>query len=97
MPIARCALCLLLFGCSSIDPHENFTQVKQSQVGKSADDPGTDVARLFSNRIGETTLPSGNREVAFTGGWDCRYFYEVEKQTRKIVGFRHEGDCAVRP
>jgi hypothetical protein len=98
MPIARCALSvLLLFGCNGIDPYENFRQLRQSQVGKNADDPSTDVGRLYSNRIGEKILPNGNLEVGFTRGPDCQYFYEIEKPTRRIAGWRSEENCFTRP
>ena len=86
----------MLWACtfgSPADNHERFKRIRQADIGKSADDPNTAVGRLFDNRIGERTLPNGNAEIGFNhaGGKYCRYYYEVDRTTKKIVSWRFEG------
>ena len=95
----------LLWGCtfgSPADNHERFKRHRQADIGKGADDPNTDVGHLYSNRIGERTLPNGNTEIGFNhaGGKYCRYYYEVDRTTKKIISWRFEGTektCSVPP
>jgi hypothetical protein len=100
----RCARLVPLVGCLyacsflDFDPHENFKRSLEVQIGKSADDRATDTGRLYSNRIGERILPNGNTEIGFKHLRACRYYFEIDKGTRKIVGSRWEGtqkDCSV--
>ena len=59
------------------------------QVGKSS---STDsAASLWSNWIGETRLPNGNIEIGLRQFRDCRYFFEVEKDSNEFIGWRLEG------
>jgi hypothetical protein len=90
----------ILVACSVLfhDPHENFLKINQSEVGKYAWDSNTTPGRIRSSRIGERTLPNGNREIGFRHIRSCRYYYEVEKDTQRIVGWRWEGkkeDCSI--
>ncbi len=78
--------------------HENFKAVMSKQVGKDASDPTTDTARLYSNRIGQSELPNGNIEIGFRQFRACRYYFEIDKNTRKIVKWRYEGteqECTI--
>src|SRR2546425_12770502 len=91
-----------LLSCANgaLDPHENFKKSLQAQVGKGADDPDTAPGRLYSNRIGERTLANGNVEIGFRHFRTCRYYYEIDKATRKIVAARYEGtkdECFLTP
>jgi hypothetical protein len=69
-----------------------------NHVGKSADDPSTDTARYRERRIEVRTLPNGNIEEGYPLFRACRYYFEIDKATRKIVNWRFEGpenDCVI--
>ncbi len=78
-------------GCAHESAHENFNRIMNGQVGKSASDPTTDIGRYWSNRIGETKLSNGNTEIGFRHSRECRYFFQIDKTTNKIVAWRFEG------
>lgn len=95
----------LLAGCgigvsySTEDRHEAFKVMYSRQVGLNADDPDRSwLARYPEDIIDKRVLPNGNTEVEFapTHWPHCRVFYEVDPETRIIVGWRFEGskqDC----
>lgn len=86
--------------CGSVTPHENFTLHMKSKMGMNFDDPprvtGINPERFISSKI----LPNGNLENGYLFRGTCRYFYEIDQKTRKIVGWRFEGserDCEIAP
>ena len=99
MLIAACIL-FCAHGCvSSVTPHENFNAHMQNNVGRRIDDPETNWVkpRAFVVR---RDLPNGNFENEYSFRGTCRYFFEYDPPTRKIVAWRFEGseqDCAIVP
>lgn len=90
----------ILLGCAT-DPHENFKNIMAGQVGKDMNSPSARAARNPSNLRGTNTLPNGNLEEAYAkANGACRHYFEIDRATRKIVGWRYEGTrdaCAIYP
>jgi hypothetical protein len=103
MDVARLILNGLLLAClsacSSLTPHENFRSHMSHNIGKDIDDPLTEGVNphVF---VGSKILPNGNIENEYRLYGSCRYFFEVDARTRKIVSWRFEGsehDCIINP
>lgn len=94
-------LCASLWACATGVAHENFKKAMDRQVGKNADDPGAYLVYYRRLHVSTTLLPNGNTEEQYRAGRDpCRVYFEVDKASRKIVGWRYEGtqeDCAIVP
>ncbi len=96
---ATVVLVLALVGCATGRAHENFKNMMARNVGRSADDPAVVFNYYKRYRGPSTPLANGNSEQSWIYG-KCRVFFEVSKDTRKIVEWRYEGgpdDCAVVP
>jgi hypothetical protein len=70
------------------------------KIGRSIDSPpeltGINPQQLLSSSI----LTNGNMENGYEFRGTCRYFFEINPQTRKIVSWRFEGaerDCSITP
>src|SRR2546427_12071774 len=76
--------------------HENFKKSMQSDVGESMDNPYV-YRNQYRNRLVETReLLNGNIEEKFNRHPRCPVFFEINKKSRTIVGWRYEGtddDC----
>ena len=86
--------------CSTVTPHENFKNIFNNDIGKRADDPSSIVARYPEWFAGSQVLPNGNTENKYQWKDDCVYFYEIEKNSRIIVGWHFEGTesaCEIVP
>lgn len=86
--------------CSAVTPHENFKNHMEFHVGKNVDSPSSYVARYPQWAGGKTKLENGNEEFEFLQGKHCRVFFEVDKNTNVITGWRFEGsekDCQIVP
>lgn len=98
--VAFITLCLAFLACSPTDPHENFKNILGKDVGKRADDPLNTIALSADWFAGETILENGNTEKKYKYKGSCVYFYEIDRKTNIIVGWRFEGskaDCAIAP
>jgi hypothetical protein len=88
-----------LSACSSLTPHENFKSHMSRNIGRNIDDPAT----IWVNPhalVASKSLPNGNIENEYRLYGSCRYFFEVDARTRKIVSWRFEGsehDCIINP
>jgi hypothetical protein len=90
----------MLWGCTSISPHENFRQHLNTQVGMSIDNAPAYSWRNQKDLIEIAPLPNGNLEYTYKYLRTCRYIFEVNPKTHIIVGARFEGketDCVVAP
>jgi hypothetical protein len=72
------------------------------QVGKAADDPDAYRNRYPGRHVGERQLAIGNIEEQFHIGRDhkCSVFFEINRESNRIVGWRSEGGehvCRVTP
>lgn len=86
--------------CSMIDPHENFVSIMRSQIGMSADDPHSYTGAYHRYRVSEKILDNGNFEEMYKRGAHCRHYFEIDQESRIIVGWRFEGtreECAIVP
>ena len=99
----RCFLLIAILAscsCSAVSPHDNFKNHMEYHVGKKIDSPSSYVARYPQWVGGKTELRNGNVEVEFLQGKTCRVFFEVDKTTNVIIGWRFEGskkDCQIVP
>lgn len=86
---------------SSGSAHQNFKSIMSGQVGKDADSPSARAARNPGNLIGVKTLPNGHLEEAYSKGRGaCRYYFEIDQSTRRVIGWRYEGSedaCVIVP
>ncbi len=93
-------LCLSPLGCSSTHPHDNFKNHHARNVGMRADDPRGDAVLYARWFRGEAILDNGNIEKSYQYRGSCVYFYEIDRKTNIIVGWRFEGskaDCIIVP
>ena len=68
-------------------------------IGKNIDDSRTNWVRS-ELLIESTVLPSGNIENNYRFRNSCQYYFEIEPESRIIVGWRDEGreaDCEIAP
>ena len=92
---------LVLLGCATITPHENFTKILTREVGRSIDEVSASSWVRPGQLIDSTVLPNGNwanRYKYYRG--TCIYTLEVSPVTRRIVGVSFvgsESDCVVNP
>lgn len=89
-----------LMACASGRAHKNFIDVMQVQTGRSADDPNTSINRYPEDRGIRKELPNGNIEQQYRFRRGCQVYFEIDKTTRKIIGWRYEGmqeDCVLIP
>ena len=98
--IAGCFLIASQSSCVAVTPQENFRLHMESKIGMNIDDPpkvtGINPAQLISSKI----LQNGNLENEYLFRGTCRYSYEIDQKSRKIVGWRFEGserDCEIVP
>jgi hypothetical protein len=89
-----------LAACASGSAHQNFRNIMNAKVGTNADSPSARAARNPDTREEIRTLQNGNMEEGYRLNRTCRYYFEIDKSTRKIVGWRYEGteqECVVVP
>lgn len=91
----------VIYGCTTVSPHENFKNVMRAKLGRNANDPDL-IRSNFTNLrylISRTALPDGNVELKFDGRGTCRKIFEVN-EAGTIVAWRFEGseaDCIIVP
>jgi len=103
-------LLLLLVSCISFtlpSPYENFQILHNLLIGRKIDDPDLLIGGWTNPKelIKVVRLPNGHDEYYYVSYWrggqsTCRAIYEVNPETRIIVGFRWEGtekDCGIQP
>lgn len=93
-------LCVSLTACASGRAYENFKNRMQRQVGRSADDPNTSMNRYPENLGDAKKLLNGNIEQQYRFGPGCQVYFEINEESRKIVGWRYEGseqECVLIP
>lgn len=95
-------------GCAvwTVSPHENFKAALYGRspwsprIGQNIDRTPRGIFPVSEDLMEIHQLPNGNVEMKYRWWRSCRYFYEVEPKTRKIVGARFEGsedDCRLIP
>lgn len=95
------AALLIVPGCTTVTPHQNFKNALQSMLGKNVDTGAPYSWTRKSALIDSSPLPNGNilnRYKYYRGS--CIYKFEADPRTRKIVGASFEGketDCVLNP
>ena len=84
-------LCVSLTACASGRAHENFKNSVQWDVGKSLDDQSILMNRYPEDQGELVVLPNGNIEQQYRFRRGCTVYFETDKASRKIVGWRYEG------
>ncbi|WP_022665051.1 hypothetical protein [Desulfospira joergensenii] len=89
-----------LAGCSNISPHDNFKEHIYGQIGKILNEIPPYQAPNEKNLISSKLLPNGNIENKYKYKGTCRYMFEIDPKTQKIIAARFEGektDCVINP
>ena len=89
----------VLTGCAALDSHENFKNIMQQQIGKSADDPNISINRYAQRRGAVIDLGNGRVEQEYRYG-GCTVYFQIDKTINRVVGWRYQGsrrDCAIAP
>ena len=88
-------LFVLTISCLPFDPYKQFEDQLQSEIGKSIDDATSHSWRVRSELIFTKPLPDGNIEYHYVfeniRGL-CRYVLAVDPTTRRVVGWRYDGE-----
>jgi hypothetical protein len=86
---------IFLVGCAAAPENENFRQVMQRQVGKSADDTDFYPALYRLKQTNSQRLPNGNVQEQYAGGRNgkCKLSFEMTPGGRRVVGWSTEGDA----
>jgi len=92
----------LISGCVFFagSPHDNFIGHLNYQIGNNIDEVPYYQIPHREDLINSKKLPNGNIENKYKYRGTCRYFYEINPETRKIVSSRFEGDdkdCSINP
>jgi len=95
----------LIISCVPIDPYKNFKDQMQAKVGESIEG-----ALSYSGRARPDlayTQPLSNGNIEYHYAYEnfrglCRYVFEVDPTTRKIVDWRYDGEdkdkaCFINP
>jgi hypothetical protein len=86
---------IFLAACASSPPaNDNFRQVMQRQVGKSADDSDFYPTLYRLKQMDSKRLPNGNVREQYAAGRDgkCKLYFETTPGARQVVGWSSEGD-----
>lgn len=108
--LAGAAIGLLMFaitGCYTFadEPHKNFSNIMNSLIGQSAEGREEYQPGYLGYAKETKELQNGNTEYVFNINreWkkeQCLYTLEVDKNTRKLVGWRYLSDpkdCYINP
>lgn len=87
---------LFLAACATPPENENFRQVMQRQVGKSADDTDFYPTLYRLKQMDSKRLPNGNvrEEYAAGRGGKCKLYFETTPGARRVVGWSSDGDAS---
>lgn len=94
------AFILLLLGCSTVTPHENFKNHIYGEIGESISKAPDYSWRNEKKVVKSKLLPNGNIENEYKYRGSCQYFFEINPKTGIIASARFEGqesDCVVVP
>ena len=88
------ALFLTTTSCVSLDPYKYFEDQLQAEVGKSIDDAPSYPWRVRPDLV--FTKPLSNGHIEYHYVYEnirglCRYLFEVDPTTRRIVNWKYDG------
>jgi hypothetical protein len=83
-----------LAACATTPQQDNFRQVMERQVGKSADDADFYPTLYRLKQTDSKRLPNGNVREEYAAGakGKCKLFFETTPGPRRVVGWSSEGD-----
>ena len=93
-------LSIALGACASGRAHDNFKQSVQWDIGKSASDPNVLINRYPEDRGASKPLPNGNTEQEYRFRRGCLVYFEIDSNSKNIIGWRYEGSedaCVLVP
>jgi len=103
--IAACLVLLFLSACGLMPKpptnpaHENFKRIMSGKVGKKYDDP-PNFAGTQEQIVSSITQLNGTMVNGYRLNASCVYYFEINPDTRKILGWRYKGkddDCVIAP
>ena len=85
---------IFLAACAANPQHENFRQVMQKQVGKSAEDTDFYPTLYRLKQTNSQRLPNGNVREEYAAGRNgkCKLYFETTAAARRVVGWSYDGD-----
>ncbi|MES1982085.1 MAG: hypothetical protein V4443_06375 [Pseudomonadota bacterium] len=98
MSVVVACILLPMSGCTSISPHANFLQALNGSIGRGIDNVPSYHWPHAKDLIETKHLQNGNIENTYKYIRTCRYIFEVNPNSRSIVGARYEGserDCII--
>jgi hypothetical protein len=92
---------IFLVACASAPENDNFRQVMQRQVGKSADDSDFYPTLYRLKQTNSQRLPNGNVKEEYAAGpkGSCKLSFETTPAERRVVAWSADGDagdCVIR-
>lgn len=98
--VASLASCASMFETERNVAHEYFEYIMSTKVGMKYDDPPSYTGIDTDQFISSNALANGNMENGYRLNKGCTYYFEINPNTSKIVGWRYKGsenDCAITP
>lgn len=101
---AVCFLAASLSACGSMlgppvnEGHERFEAQMRAKIGMFYDDPASFTGINTKGFVSSNILLNGHMENGYKHRGSCIYYFEIDPESRKIVGWRYEGtenDCSV--
>jgi hypothetical protein len=88
------AITLFLAACAAGPDNDNFRQVMQRQVGKSADDADFYPTLYKLKQTNAQRLPNGNMREQYAAGRNgkCKVSFDTTPGARQVVGWSSDGD-----
>jgi hypothetical protein len=88
------AITLFLAACAAGPDNDNFRQVMQRQVGKSADDADFYPTLYKLKQTNAQRLPNGNMREQYAAGRNgkCKVSFDITPGARQVVSWRSDGD-----
>jgi len=86
---------IFLVACATPGENDNFRQVMQRQVGKSADAADFYPTLYRLKQTNSQRLPNGNLRDEYAAGpkGKCKVSFEMTPGAREVVGWKSEGDA----
>ena len=88
-------LFLMTVSCLPMNPYKNFEDRLQAEVGENINEVPPPSWQIQPKLVFKEPLPNGNIEYHYVfeniRGL-CRYVFEVDPTTGKIVGWRYDGE-----
>jgi len=88
---------VLLIGCSTVTPKENFINFQSSLVGKKWNELPNYHVPNDKDPLSSEILPNGNIKNKYKGLGTCILIYEINITNNTIADASSEGKCGIPP